>query len=124
MSMAIEAAELMEHFQWISMDESRETPDNPEKLHDVGEEIADVICYAIALCNQLELDIATVVTNKMEKNVAKYPAEEFTGRYGHRISTTVLCKQRSSHLPVCLAIATAIGAYLPASDLDKYAGLS
>ncbi|HAL12814.1 MAG TPA: NTP pyrophosphohydrolase [Planctomycetaceae bacterium] len=87
MSMAIEAAELMEHFQWISMDESRETPDNPEKLHDVGEEIADVICYAIALCNQLELDIATVVTNKMEKNVAKYPAEEFTGRYGHKHRT-------------------------------------
>ena len=69
------------------MDESRETPENPEKLHDVGEEIADVICYAIALCNQLELDIATVVTNKMEKNVAKYPAEEFTGRYGHKHRT-------------------------------------
>ena len=53
----------------------------------MGEEIADVICYAIALCNQLELDIATVVTNKMEKNVAKYPAEEFTGRYGHKHRT-------------------------------------
>ncbi|MFL2871258.1 MAG: nucleotide pyrophosphohydrolase [Pirellulaceae bacterium] len=87
MSMAIEAAELMEHFQWISMNESREIPDDPEKLHDVGEEIADVLCYAIALCNQLDLDISTVVTNKMEKNVVKYPAEEFTGRYGHKHRT-------------------------------------
>lgn len=87
MSMAIEAAELMEHFQWISMDESRDVRSDPDKLNDVGEEIADVLCYAIALCNQLDLDIATVVTSKMKKNVEKYPAEDFTGRYGHKHRT-------------------------------------
>ena len=72
MSMAIEAAELMEHFQWISMEESRAAIKDADKLNDVGEEIADVLCYAIAMCNQLNVDIATVVADKMEKNNAKY----------------------------------------------------
>ena len=82
--MAIEAAELMEHFQWISMEESRAAIKDADKLNDVGEEIADVLCYAIAMCNQLNVDIATVVADKMEKNNAKYPAKECYGRYGHK----------------------------------------
>ena len=43
MALAIEAAELMEHFQWISMDDSRQVGEDPDKLHAVGEELADVL---------------------------------------------------------------------------------
>ena len=82
MALAIEAAELMEHFQWISMDESRRIPDQPEKLAEVGEELADVLCYALAIANELELDIGSTMRAKMKKNEQKYPAEEFRGRYG------------------------------------------
>jgi dCTP diphosphatase len=82
MSLAIEAAELMEHFQWISLDDSRQLADDPERLAAVGEELADVICYALAMSNELGLDVATTVRDKMVKNALKYPADEYRGRYG------------------------------------------
>jgi NTP pyrophosphatase (non-canonical NTP hydrolase) len=92
MSLAIEAAELMEHFQWLTVEESRAVVDQPHKLVDVGEELADVICYALALANELNLDLSQIVRDKMAKNEAKYPAEEFRGRFGkedsHRTAET------------------------------------
>ncbi|MEL7498954.1 MAG: nucleotide pyrophosphohydrolase [Planctomycetota bacterium] len=80
MSLAIEAGELMEHFQWISMDESRSIDE--QQRHDVAEELADVICYAMSIANSLNLDVATAVHQKMIKNRLKYPAEDFKGRFG------------------------------------------
>jgi len=82
MSIMIEAAELMEHFQWIGQGESRAIADDPVRLAAVGEEIADVFAYSLALADVLGLDMADTVRAKMVKNVAKYPAEEFRGRYG------------------------------------------
>lgn len=82
MSMAIEAAELMEHFQWIDVPESRRVADDPQRLDAIGEELADVIAYALALANALELDVSAAVGRKMVKNAAKYPAAEFRGKYG------------------------------------------
>lgn len=80
MALAIEAAELMEHFQWISQDESRQ-PD-AEKLLKIGEEISDVLCYLMAMANTLEIDLTTTFTRKMELNRKKYPVEEYKGRFG------------------------------------------
>jgi len=82
MALAIEAAELMEHFQWITADASRSVGDDPERIAAVGEELADVICYALAIANELDLDVSTILRDKMVKNERKYPAEEFRGRYG------------------------------------------
>ncbi len=82
MSLAIEAAELMEHFQWISMDQSRGVADQPDKLAEVADELADVFCYTLAMANQLGLDVSTAVRNKMHKNEQKYPADQYRGRYG------------------------------------------
>ncbi len=82
MSLAIEAAELMEHFQWLSMDQSRGVPDQPDKLAEVADELADVFCYTLAMANQLGLDISTAVRNKMRKNEQKYPADQYRGRFG------------------------------------------
>jgi dCTP diphosphatase len=81
MSLAIEAAELMEHFQWIDSAESRHVAEDPEKLTAVRDEIADVLCYLLALANELDLDLSTAVRDKMVKNAAKYPAEQSRGRY-------------------------------------------
>ena len=81
MSLAIEAAELMEHFQWIDSAESRRIGDDPAKLAAVRDEIADVLCYLLALANELDLDLSTAVRDKMVKNAAKYPAEQSRGRY-------------------------------------------
>jgi len=82
MSAAIEAAELMEHFQWISMDDSRAAANDPEKLARIGEELADVLAYCLALANQLDFDVSDILARKMEKNALKYPAEEYRGRFG------------------------------------------
>jgi NTP pyrophosphatase (non-canonical NTP hydrolase) len=81
MSLAIEAAELMEHFQWLSVDESRDVANNAGQLADVAEELADVTCYALALANALGIDLSDAVRGKMLKNAAKYPAKEFQGRF-------------------------------------------
>jgi len=81
MSLAIEAAELMEHFQWIDAAESRRVGDDPAKLAAVREEIADVCCYLLALANELNLDLSAAVRDKMVKNAAKYPADLSRGRF-------------------------------------------
>ncbi len=82
MALAIEAAELMEHFQWITTEASRELADDSVKRQAVGEELADVLCYALAIANELNLDVASAMREKMKKNERKYPAEEYRGRYG------------------------------------------
>jgi len=82
MALAIEAAELMEHFQWLTVEESRAVKQDPEKLHAIGEEIADVFCYTLALVNELGLDLGSIFEKKMARNRAKYPAAEYRGRFG------------------------------------------
>jgi NTP pyrophosphatase (non-canonical NTP hydrolase) len=82
MSLAIEAAELMEHFQWITAEASRKIGGEPQKLAEVAEELADVICYALAIANELDIDVASALRFKMAKNALKYPAAEYRGRYG------------------------------------------
>jgi NTP pyrophosphatase (non-canonical NTP hydrolase) len=82
MALAIEAAELMEHFQWVTPEASRRVGDQPEKLTAIGEELADVLCYVLALANELNLDLGEAFHDKMRKNERKYPACEYRGRYG------------------------------------------
>ena len=82
MALAIEAAELMEHFQWLTVSASREVTTDTEKLQAVSEEMADVLCYLLALANELDVDLTTAMLAKMEKNRRKYPAEEYRGRFG------------------------------------------
>lgn len=82
MSMAIEAAELMEHFQWLTAEQSRAVADEKDKLAAVGEELADVFCYVLAMANELGLDLSTALRQKMRANEKKYPAPEYRGRFG------------------------------------------
>ena len=81
MSIAIEAAELMEHFQWIRPEEVAGF-DDAKKL-EVQEELADVVAYCIAFANTMNIDIAQAFKHKMARNREKYPADEFKGIYGH-----------------------------------------
>ena len=82
MALAIEAAELMEHFQWLEGSASRAVRDDAARRAAIGEELADVMCYALALANELNIDVATTMRDKMVKNELKYPAAEYRGRYG------------------------------------------
>jgi NTP pyrophosphatase (non-canonical NTP hydrolase) len=69
-SISIEAAELLEDFQWISSEKAlQENKDN------IREEIADVLIYSMMLCSDLELDVKQIVEEKLEKNGEKYPVD-------------------------------------------------
>ena len=81
MALAIEAAELMEHFQWLSVEESRSIDADRAKLDAVGEELADIICYTLALANTLGLDVTEIMHAKMKKNEVKYPVEKYRGKF-------------------------------------------
>lgn len=79
MALAIEAAELMEHFQWLDVEQSRSDHAALDR-EAIADELADVVCYALALTNSLQMDLATAMRRKMEKNRRKYPADEYFGR--------------------------------------------
>lgn len=81
MSIAIEAAELMEHFQWARSEDVPTVVGDPAIRGEILDEIADIQCFLLALSNALNIDLSAAVARKMEKNRAKYPAEQFRGRY-------------------------------------------
>lgn len=81
MSIAIEAAELMEQFQWLTPEESRRLRDDEGSLARLAEELADVLIYALSLANALDIDISTALADKLGKNAEKYPEDEYRGRF-------------------------------------------
>lgn len=68
-SISIEAAELLEHFQW----------GKAYDVDEVSEELADVLIYCIYMADSLDLDIEEIILNKMEKNAIKYPIDKAKG---------------------------------------------
>ena len=76
MSIAIEAAELMERFQWLTPQESYEAANAPSDRTAIADEIADVFCYLLNLCDTLQIDLSTELIRKMKKNAVKYPLSE------------------------------------------------
>ncbi len=80
-SIAIEAAELMEHFQWLRTDELDAVRDDAHVMGQVREEIADVLAYVLSFARRMQIDLSAALADKMQKNAVKYPAEKFRGRY-------------------------------------------
>jgi len=73
MSVAIEAAELMEHFQWCDRDPG---DFDDEELSAIGEEMADVLHYLLRLSSVLGIDLYEASLKKIEKNRRRFPAEQ------------------------------------------------
>ena len=78
MAMIVEAAELIEHFQWATEQESREL--SPDKLAEVEQEIADTFIYLLRLSDVLGVDLIDAAQRKMDINARKYPVEKVKGR--------------------------------------------
>lgn len=68
-SISIEAAELLEHFQW----------GKEYNLEEVSEELADVLIYSLYMAYALDLNIEEIILNKMDKNALKYPVDKAKG---------------------------------------------
>ena len=73
-SISLEAAELLEIFQW-----SADDLECTEKLEHLKEELADVLCYSILLADRCGLDLDEIIQKKMQKNAEKYPVEKASG---------------------------------------------
>ncbi len=74
-SICIEAAELLEHFQWKTDDQVTEMLRNPEQLVVISNELADVIIYCLGFSDILSIDVSNAVQRKLRKNAEKYPAQ-------------------------------------------------
>jgi len=81
MSIAIEAAELMELFQWTTVEESRLVGRDPGRFEAICQEVADVAAYLLSLANSLGIDLSEAIARKMQLNRAKYPTEKYWGRF-------------------------------------------
>ncbi|MFZ5798442.1 MAG: nucleotide pyrophosphohydrolase [Desulfobulbus sp.] len=80
MALSVEVAELVEHFQWLTQEQSRTLP--LEKLPGVREEVADVLIYLVRLADKLDIDLLAAAEEKLARNAEKYPAAVARGRAG------------------------------------------
>jgi NTP pyrophosphatase (non-canonical NTP hydrolase) len=72
MAMIVEAAELVEHFQWVTPEESLAPPS--EKRAAIRDEVADTLIYLVELADALDIDLIAAARDKIAKNAVKYPA--------------------------------------------------
>lgn len=78
-SMSLEAAEVLEHFQWKNADEMKQhLIDNK---NDVADEIADVTYWALLMCEYFDIDLVEALNRKMDENEAKYPVAKAKGSH-------------------------------------------
>jgi NTP pyrophosphatase (non-canonical NTP hydrolase) len=78
MALMVETAELMEHFQWLTQDESRQLPSS--KKEKISEEIGDILIYLVNLADKLDVDPLGAAMTKLEKNRQKYPVSKSKGK--------------------------------------------
>lgn len=78
-SLSLESAEVMEHFQWKNLEEmvlhSRSQKD------DIGDELADVFYWVLLIANKLDIDLVDAFERKMVKNAKKYPVDKSRGNH-------------------------------------------
>lgn len=78
MALSVEVAEIVEHFQWITQEQSRNL--NNDKLAKIKDEIGDVMIYLASLSDKLGIDMVEAAIEKIEKNREKYPADKVKGK--------------------------------------------
>jgi dCTP diphosphatase len=76
-ALAVEAAELLEPFQWLTDEQSRHLP--PETRTAVEEELADVLLYLVRLADKLDVDLEPAAFAKIARNAEKYPVDKAKG---------------------------------------------
>ncbi len=78
-SIVLEAAELLEHFQWKTKKEAQNYIKNHKE--EIADEIADIAAYLFELADNLDIDLIKAMKNKIEKNRKKYPVEKSKGKH-------------------------------------------
>ena len=80
-ALSVEASEILEHFQWMTDEDSRNLSKeiNSEVWHEVKDEVADVMAYLLRLSDLLDIDLQEALETKIEKNEKKYPVSKSRG---------------------------------------------
>jgi NTP pyrophosphatase (non-canonical NTP hydrolase) len=78
-ALAVEAGEVLEHFQWLSAEESATL--DAQRRHAVALELADVLLYLVRLADRLDVDLAAAAQEKLALNAQKYPVERARGTH-------------------------------------------
>jgi dCTP diphosphatase len=79
-SITLEAAELLELFQWKEKEDLSQLKKNPELIQKMKEELADIMIYCINLANRTDIDISEAILEKLSKNEEKYPISLVKGK--------------------------------------------
>ena len=77
MALSAEVAEIVEHFQWLTEEQSKCLP--KDKLDEVGTELADTLIYLIRLADKLDINLLKATDKKLKLNEQKYPADKVRG---------------------------------------------
>ncbi len=77
MALGVEVAELAEHFQWLTQQQSLQL--SPDKKQAIGEELADVLIYLVRLADRLDIDLLAEAEKKVVLNARKYPVDQSKG---------------------------------------------
>ena len=79
-SICIEAAELLQLFQWAKPEECKQFKNKPSEVQRIKEELADVGIYCLSMANTFNIDLTSAILDKLEQNKKKYPAELYKGK--------------------------------------------
>ena len=77
MALSVEVAEIVEHFQWLTEEQSKKL--SSDKLEEVETELADTLIYLVRLADKLGIDLLAAARRKIEVNDRKYPVERVKG---------------------------------------------
>ncbi|GGU26101.1 nucleotide pyrophosphohydrolase [Streptomyces lavendofoliae] len=79
-ALSVEAAELLEIFQWLTPEEADRVMDDPETAHRVADEVADVLAYLLQFCGALGVDPLAALSAKIDRNEVRFPVGRPPGR--------------------------------------------
>ncbi|WP_228973379.1 nucleotide pyrophosphohydrolase [Streptomyces sp. DH12] len=79
-ALSVEAAELLEIFQWLTPEEAARVMDDPETAHRVADEVADVLAYLLQFCGALGVDPLAALSAKIDRNERRFPVGRPPGR--------------------------------------------
>lgn len=82
MSIAIESAELMEHFQWLGVEESKALVLDEAARAAIADELADVLIYALSFANSARIDVSDAIFRKLDRNQSRFPIESARATLG------------------------------------------
>jgi NTP pyrophosphatase (non-canonical NTP hydrolase) len=79
-SICIEGAELLELFQWTTLEQSEELGKDKEKRQRIREELSDVVIYCLGMANSIDIDLSDAILEKLELAKRKYPTDLYRGK--------------------------------------------